>query len=248
MTRDLAWITGASTGIGRALTLGLVARGWRVAASARPSAALDALVADGGGAVTAYPLDVRDAAASAATVAAIEAELGPIGLAVLNAGTYRPSWAAGLDVAAIRDLVETNLMGTVHGLVPLVQSMIARRNGHVALVASVAGWRGLPGGGAYGATKAALINLAESLKPDLDRHGVALTVIAPGFVRTPLTATNDFPMPFLIEADVAARIILDRLPARPFVLSLPRRMALAMGLVRLLPAPILFALTRRILR
>ncbi len=248
MTAGLAWVTGASTGIGRALALGLVARGWRVAASARPSPALDALVADGRGAVVTYPLDVRDAAASAATVAAIEADQGPIDLAMLNAGTYRPSWAAGLDVAAIRDMVETNLMGTVHGLVPAIAAMMPRGAGHVALVSSVAGWRGLPGGGAYGATKAALVNLAESLKPDLERHGIALTVIAPGFVRTPLTARNDFPMPFLIDADAAARIILDRLPARPFALSLPRRMALLMGLVRLLPSPVLFALTRRMLR
>lgn len=247
MTGQRAWVTGASTGIGRALALGLVARGWQVAASARPSPSLDALVAAGHGAITGHPLDVRDAQGCAAVVAAIEAA-GPIALAILNAGTYRTSWAATLDVATVREMVETNLMGTVHGLVPVMERMIARRAGHIALVASVAGWRGLPGGGAYGATKAALINLAESLKPDLDRHGVALTVIAPGFVRTPLTAQNDFPMPFLIEADEAARIILDRLPARPFSLPLPWRMALAMGLVRLLPAPLLFTLTRRMLR
>ncbi|MBN9529004.1 MAG: SDR family NAD(P)-dependent oxidoreductase [Alphaproteobacteria bacterium] len=246
MTGQLAWVTGASTGIGRALALGLAARGWRVAASARPSAALDALAPEGTD-IAAYPLDVRDAAANAATVAAIEAT-GPIALAILNAGTYRPSWAAGFDVATMRDMVETNLMGTVNGLIPVMERMMARRSGHIVLVASVAGWRGLPGGGAYGATKAALINLAESLKPDLERHGIALTVVAPGFVRTPLTAGNDFPMPFLIEADEAARIILDRLPGRPFSLALPWRMALAMGLLRLLPAPLLFGLTRRMLR
>ena len=147
-----AWITGASSGLGRALAQRMAAEGWSVAASARSAESLDELARGATGLtgeIRAYPLDVTDPATVTATVAAIERNLGPIDQAVLNAGTHRPVRAAKLIAAAFRDLTELNLMGTVHCLEALLPAMIERRGGRIAVVASVAGYRGLPTSAAY---------------------------------------------------------------------------------------------------
>ncbi len=181
-------------------------------------------------------------------IAAIETDLGPIDTAVLNAGTHSPLWLADFSAARVRSLFETNLMGVVHGLDALLPRMTERHAGHIAVVASVAGYVGLPSAAAYGATKAALINMCEALKPELDRIGVQLSVVNPGFVRTPLTERNPFPMPFLIEPDEAARRIADGITAGHFEIAFPRRMRWTMKLLRALPYPLFFALTRRLVR
>jgi NAD(P)-dependent dehydrogenase (short-subunit alcohol dehydrogenase family) len=181
-------------------------------------------------------------------VAAVDRQLGPIGQAVLNAGTHLPVTAAAFSADPFRQLIETNLMGAVHGLAALVPRFVARRAGRIAVVASLAGYRGLPSAAAYGASKAALIALCEALRPDLERHGVVLQVINPGFVRTPLTDRNDFPMPFLIEADAAARRIVAGLRGDRFEIAFPRRFALLLKLLRCLPYPLYFAATRRLVR
>lgn len=245
---SVAWITGAGKGIGRELALQMAARGDLVAASARSAGDLARLVEETSGRVVAFPLDVTDAAATAETIERIERELGPIDIAVLNAGTHLPDTAASFNVVATRHLVETNLMGAVNGLAPLLARFVPRRRGRIAVVASLAGYRGLPGAAGYGASKAALINLCEALRPDLARHGVVLQLVNPGFVRTPLTDRNDFPMPFLIEADDAARRILRGLAGDRFEIAFPGRFALVMKAMRILPYRLFFALTRRMLR
>ena len=145
----------------------------------------------------------------------IEAERGPIDVAVLNAGTHQPVSAAEFTAEGLRRLIEINLFGTAACLEALMPRMIARGRGRIAVVASVAGYRGLPTSAYYGASKAALINLTESLKFDLDRAGVTLQLVDPGFVKTPLTDRNDFPMPFLISAELAADRIARGLKAQP---------------------------------
>lgn len=248
---QVVWITGAGKGIGRALALAMARAGAAVAASARTAADLESLAAEAGaagGRIVPFALDVTDAAATAAVVAAVERQLGPIGQAVLNAGTHLPVTAAAFSADPFRQLVEINLMGTVHGLAALVPRFVARRAGRIAVVASLAGYRGLPSAAAYGASKAALIALCEALRPDLERHGVVLQVINPGFVRTPLTDRNDFPMPFLIEADAAARRIVAGLRGDRFEIAFPRRFALLLKLLRCLPYPLYFAATRRLVR
>jgi short-subunit dehydrogenase len=243
------WITGASSGLGRALARRMAADGWTVAASARGAEALAALAKgaeDRKGAIRAYPLDVTDAAAVPAVVAAIERDLGPIDQAVLNAGTHRPVRAADFRAADFRKLVDLNLMGTVHCLAALLPGMIARRGGHIAVVASVAGYRGLPTSAAYGMTKAGLINMAEALKPELDGLGVRLQVVNPGFVRTPLTDKNPFPMPFLMEVEDAADALYRGLGSERFEIVFPRRFAYMLKVLRCLPAPLAFAITRRL--
>jgi short-subunit dehydrogenase len=239
-----AWITGASSGLGRALARRMAADGWRIAASARGAEALADLAASA--VDLAYPLDVTDPAAVTDALISIEQDLGPIGQAVLNAGTHKPVRAATFAAADFRELTELNLMGTIHCMEALLPGMIARRGGGIAVVASVAGYRGLPTSAAYGMTKAGLINMAEALKPELDRYGVHLQLVNPGFVRTPLTDKNPFPMPFLMEVEDAAEAFYRGLRSERFEIVFPRRLAYLLKLLRCLPASLAFAVTRRL--
>jgi short-subunit dehydrogenase len=235
------WITGASSGIGRALALKLARQGRKVAVSARSAEALASLAAENAN-ISAWPLDTTDASACEACVAAIEAAHGAIALAVLNAGTHTPTPAKDFKVADARRLVEINLMGTIHALAPL----LARRTKHVAVVASVAGYSGLPTAAIYGATKAALINCCEALKPECDALGMKLQLVDPGFVRTPLTDKNEFPMPFLMELDDAVEAFARGLASDRFEIVFPRRFALILKFLRILPYGLYFRLVRQI--
>jgi len=238
------WVTGASSGLGEAVARAAAAAGHPVVTSARSADKLERLAADVPE-ITAQPVDTTDRAAVAAAVAAIEAD-GPIDVAVLNAGTHIPVDPAAFDADAFRTLAEVNLMGTVHCLEAVLPAMIARGSGRIAIVASVAGYVGLPTSAAYGMTKAGLINMAESLKPELERHGVTVQVICPGFIDTPLTRKNKFPMPFLMKPEAAARALLDGLRSDRFEIVFPRRMAWAMTMMRHLPYKAVFAITRKI--
>lgn len=241
----LVWITGASTGIGHATALTYARDGWTVAASARDAAALAAMAAGSAGRIHAFPLDVTDESATLATHAAIEQALGQIDLAIFSAGTHLPVSLERFETRTFRKLVEVNLMGVVHCLGAVLPAMTKRRGGQIAIVSSVAGYFGMPTAAAYSATKSALISLAQSLKFDCDRYGIALSVINPGFVKTPLTDKNEFPMPFLISAEAAAKRIVDGLAARRFEITFPRRFALILKLVRLLPYGLFFPLVAR---
>lgn len=244
----IAWITGASKGIGKALALRLAKNGWRIAASARTAGDLDALVTEQRElSISAYPLDVTDHKATWETLDRIESELGPISLAVLNAGTHMPMMADEFSIKKFRQLVETNLIGPANGLASLLPRMISQKAGQIAIVSSVAGYRGLPTSAGYGATKAGLINMCEALRPDLERHGIKLQVVNPGFVETPLTDRNDFPMPFLISADDAAARITRGLNGNAFEIAFPTRFVMLMKLLRLLPNGLYFSIVKRIM-
>ena len=168
----VAWVTGAGKGIGRALALRLAAAGWSVAASARTEEDLASLeAACPSRRITGFPLDVTDAAGTEAVVAQIETRLGRLDLVVLNAGTHAPMPVAEFSTATFRRLVDTNLMGAVHGLEAIIPRLIARKAGRIAVVASLAGYRGLPTAAAYGATKAAQIALARSWQAETVRTG-----------------------------------------------------------------------------
>lgn len=246
-TKRVAWITGAGTGIGRALARRLAGAGWSVAASARTAADLASLAAESAGRVTAYPLDITDEIAAARAVAEIETALGPIDLAVLNAGSYFPVTAEDFSVINFRKTVDVNLMGTINCMGPLAPRMVGRRGGHIAVMASVAGFVGLPTSASYGATKAALINMAQAFRPDFEQFGVTISVINPGFVKTPATDKNKFPMPFLIDTDEAVDHILRGLAQKRFEISFPWQMSFAMRTLAALPDALKFAITRRML-
>ena len=245
MPAERVWITGASMGIGEALARRLAQSGAEVVASARSVERLAALAEGGAGRIVPWPLDITDHAGVQAAVARIEAERGPIDVAVLNAGTHRPVAAADFTAAGLRQLLEINLLGTAACLEALMPRMIARGRGRIAVVASVAGYRGLPTSAYYGASKAALINLTESLKFDLDRAGVTIQLIDPGFVKTPLTDRNEFPMPFLISAEAAAERIARGLSGSGFEIAFPTRFVMLLKLLRLLPYRLYFPLVGR---
>lgn len=243
----VAWVTGAGTGIGRVLARKLAQDGWSVAASARTARDLDALAAEVPGRITAFQLDVTDPAAAEETGHAIEAALGPISLAILNAGSYFPTSAAEFSVENFRKTVDVNLMGVVNCMGPIVPAMVGRRAGHIAIMGSLTGFVGLPTAASYGATKAALNSMAEAFKPDFDRHGLTLTIINPGFVKTPATDKNNFPMPFLMGVDQAADIILRGLEQKRFAINFPWQMTAGVRLLAALPGWAKFGITRRML-
>ena len=246
MTWNTVWITGASTGIGRALALELARGGARVAASARNADALAALSRENPR-IAAYPVDVTDRAAMLAAADKIRSDMGPIDLAVLNAGVWQPMGASQFSSEAAAKSMAVNHGGICNGLEAILPAMIARRGGHVALVASVAGYCGLPKAAAYGPTKAAVINLAESLYSDLEMKGIRLQVINPGFVDTPMTEVNTFPMPFLIPVDQAVGHIVRGLNSKKFEIVFPWQMAVMMKLAKRASYPLFFWIARNFL-
>ena len=242
----LALVTGASMGIGRALALALVDAGWRVVISARSADKLTTLAAErSAGQLIPAPLDVTDMTRCRVVIDSVEREHGPIALAVLNAGTYTRDRAHQLDLASARETFSLNVMGTLNVLAPLAERMAARGRGQLGVVASVAGYRGLPGAIAYGGSKAALIAMTEAMRFDLAPRGVAISVINPGFVRTPLTDKNDFPMPFLLEPDDAAWRIVKGLAAGYYEIAFPWPLAAQLKTLALLPPRAFHAVLRR---
>ena len=240
----LAWVTGASSGIGRTTALELARRGYTVVATARRAAELENLAAEPAAEGRIHPAtgDVTDAVGMTALITRIEAEHGPIALAFLNAGTYFEDKGDGFDAEMVRRTFEINVVGTANGLEPVLRAMRSRGRGQVAVNASVAGYGGLPRSTAYGPSKAALINMCASLRFTLEPQGITMQVVCPGFVGTPLTDRNDFPMPFLISAEDAARRICDGFERAGFEIAFPRRMALLLKTLNLLPYGLYFRL------
>lgn len=260
----LAWVTGASQGIGEAVCLRLAADGWAVIASARSQDKLADLAArakDLPGRIVAWPLDVTDAEAVGTAVPAIIDAHGPIALAILNAGTYLADNAETLSDETLRPTIDLNLVSVARCVSALLPPMREAGKGqagkgqagkghagkgHVQVVASVSGYRGLPNAVSYGASKAALINMAESLKLDFDRFGLTLQLVNPGFVETPLTDKNEFPMPFLISAETAAERMVAAIRSRRFEVTFPRRFTFILKILRCLPYALYFPLMRKV--
>ena len=243
----VAWITGASSGIGHALALELAQRGWRVVVSARRAEKLEAMkqeVADPDSIIP-MPLDVTDPEAVQATVAKIIAEHGPIARAVLNVGTFDPKAGELFDAEAYVRLMTINTSGAAYCLDPIAAHMAGRKQGQIAVVASIAGYRGLPTSVAYSSSKAALIAMVEALKFELDKHNVHIQIVNPGFVRTPLTDKNEFEMPFLMEPDVAARKFADGLDDTRFEIVFPWFFARVVRFVTRLPYCLYFRVVKR---
>jgi short-subunit dehydrogenase len=241
-----AWITGASSGIGLELARLLDEKVTHLAVSARSQDKLNALASKCKNVIS-YPLDVTDADAVAANVGDIEATAGPIDLAVLNAGAWQLMDVADFDLSAIRTGIEVNYMGVVHAINALLPGMLARGAGHIVIVASVAGYRGLPRSVAYGPTKAALINLAETLRTELEPRGITVSLVNPGFVDTPMTRDNPFPMPGIIPAKEAAQRLHAGLVRRQYEIIFPRAFVFAMKSLRLLPNAAFFWVCRTFL-
>jgi short-subunit dehydrogenase len=239
MASPLVWITGASSGLGHALALEMAGRAYRLVLTARKRDALDELkteIASNHADVDVHVAegDIVDAERMQAIIEEMEGE-GGIDIAVLNAGIYIPVDATNPDLDAFHKTFEVNLKGTANCVVPLIDMMKPKGKGQIALVASVAGYSGLPMSSAYGATKAGLINMAEALRFDTDRMGITLQVINPGFVETPATDDNPFEMPFVLKVDDAARRMADGLESKRFEVTFPKRFTYQLKFLRLLP-------------
>ncbi len=240
------WIIGGSTGIGAALAGRLAGLGARVAVSARRAGPLQELVAlMPAGKGLALPLDITDAASLEKAAAKLAKQWHGIDLVVVMAGEYKPMRAWEIDVDAARSMIEVNLVGCFNALAAVVPRLLAQGSGTIALVSSVAGYRGLPKSLVYGPTKAAVINLAETLYLDLQPRGLGVCVVNPGFVRTPMTAQNDFRMPALIEPDEAADEIVKGLAAGEFEIHFPKRFTRFLKLLRVLPYSRYFPAVRK---
>jgi len=240
----VAWIVGASSGIGRATASMLHAQGAVVIVSARQAGALEAFVREHPGSL-ALPLDVTDADALRAATRQLLATHRRIDLAMYCAGHYRPMRASAFDLDEVTRHLEVNYLGAARLLEALLPALLAQGSGHLSLVASVAGYRGLPQALAYGPSKAALHYLAETLYLDLAPRGIGVSVVNPGFVDTALTAHNDFTMPSLITPDEAARSILRGWARGRFEIHFPWRFTMRLKLLGLLPHRLYVAAVRR---
>ncbi len=245
------WLVGASTGIGRATASALHAQGARVVVSARNTAALQTFVDEHPGA-QALPLDVTDAPAVKVAAHSL-LDKGSLDCVVYCAGHYHAMGATRMDLSDLLRHNEINYLGALYLLDAIVPRMLVQpphpgigQRGHISLMGSVAGYRGLPNSLAYGPTKAALINLTETLYLDLHGQGIGVSLINPGFVDTPLTRQNQFKMPALITPEMAAQEILHGWSRGEFEIHFPKRFTRWMKALQLLPYPAFFAATRRL--
>ncbi|OCP24206.1 MULTISPECIES: SDR family NAD(P)-dependent oxidoreductase [unclassified Ensifer] len=246
----LAWVTGASSGMGRALALRLVRGGYSVVVTSRNHDKLVALQheAAADGRIIVLDGDVTDPQDMDRVLASIEYEHGDLSLAVFTAGVTIPVRGDDLHREAFERSFAVNVNGVVNCLLPAVAHMKARGHGHIAIVSGAAGYGGLPGNAAYGATKAALINLAESLKSDLERIGIRLQLINPGLVDTIGSPRPGLPRSGAISADEAAEHIIRGLKSKHFEISFPKRSTTMAKISRLLPYGVYFALVDRLSR
>jgi short-subunit dehydrogenase len=239
------WVVGASSGIGAALAAELLGRGAEVAISARRA---DRLHEVAHGRMVVEPCDVTDPDGTASAAARVRERLGGIDTVVWSAGTWERFDALHWDRESFARQVQVNLLGLGNVLAAVLPPMVEARRGHLVGIASVAGYRGLAGAEAYGATKAAQLNLLESLRASLSQHDVRVTSVAPGFVRTELTESNTFPMPFLIDPEEAARSIAAGLERGDHEIVFPLPMAVLMKIAAVLPVRLWDVVAARLAR
>ena len=245
------WVTGASSGLGAALVEALVREGARVAMTARRADALESLATRhraSGADVLVVPADVADRGAVHAAARTIEAAWGGLDLAVFNAGFGHRLQVTAFNAEDFVELFRVNLFGVMYGIEAVLPRMIERRAGHIAAVASLAGYRGAPTLAGYGSSKAALIHAIDSLRFDLEPHGIGVTLITPGYVRTPMTAKHTYWMPALMDADKAAGVIVRGFRRGRKEIHFPARFSWTLKALRVLPFPLYERLVRAAVR
>jgi NAD(P)-dependent dehydrogenase (short-subunit alcohol dehydrogenase family) len=239
------WLVGASTGIGRATAHALHEAGAHVVVSARSAATLHAFEREHPGSL-ALPLDATDRQAMREAAEQIVARHGRIDLAVYCAGYYKAMRAQNFDLDDALRHEQVNYVGALHLLDAVLPQLLRQKSGHLSLVSSVSGYRGLPKALAYGPTKAALINLAESLYFDLQPQGIGVSVVCPGYVDTPLTEQNDYRMPAIISAEEAAAHMLRGWQQGEFEMSFPKRFTNFVKALKFLGDGMYFRAVRRV--
>ena len=246
-----ALVTGASSGLGRGLALWFARKGVRVYAAARRSEQLEALAAEAraaGGSVEPVVLDVARADEVLRRVRALDAACGGLDLVVANAGVGEATPARGLEWEKVQRTIDVNVTGAAATLCAALPQMLERGRGHLVAVASLAGYRGLPGNAAYSASKAFLTTFTESLRVDLQGSGVRVTCLHPGFVKSEMTAKNRHPMPFLLETEAGVAHMARAIEAGRREYAFPFPMRHALRLVKVLPNGLFDAIGRRVKR
>ena len=239
-TDKIIWIIGASSGIGLALAMELDRRGAKLALSARDAEKLETLNKNLSSKHFIIPCDVADSETLSKAANIISASFGRIDSAIFLAGIYQPMKLDALDVIAAQKIININFAGALNFIHAILPILLTQNSGQIAICASVAGYRGLPNGQPYSSTKAALINLTESLRAEMAPRGLDIRLITPGFVKTPMTDKNTFPMPTMIEPEAAAKALADGLKAHHFEIHFPKRFTWLMKILRLLPSFLYF--------
>mgnify|MGYP000371474380 CR=1 FL=1 len=244
---EVVWVIGASSGIGLAVARALQQQGARVAISARREEVLQQLKSDEGFEWS-FPLDVTEPASLRAAFQSLQQVAGRVDRILFMSAGYSPMTLDDLELEELKQIVDINLVGAFNLIQVTLADLKRQERAQLAFCASVAGYRGLPNAQPYGSTKAALINLAESLRVENLNTGLDVKVINPGFVKTPLTDKNQFDMPFIIEPEAAAEYILAGLSGRAFEIHFPKRFTLLLKFLRLLPSPVWFFIASRLVK
>ena len=228
------WITGASSGIGKALAEKFASEGWKVAASARRKEILDEMSSNEN--IFSYPLDVTNQDQIKITFEKIIEDFNGLDLCVFSSGTYDPKLEQEINVKQNKFVMETNFFGVLYCINAVENYFKNKKNGHISIVSSVAAYRGLPNSSGYGPSKAALTNLTESLYFDFKKHNVRISLVSPGFIKTPLTDKNEFPMPFIKSPDFAAEKMFNGLTkSKAFEIHFPKALTILLKIFRVLP-------------
>ena len=246
MDNKVIWITGGSTGIGKALALKFANKGWKVAVSARRENLLKEIEENNGNIVS-FPLDVTNKENCISIFQDIVNKLGNVDICVFSTGTWNPKKEKEIDVEQIEDVMKVNFFGTLNCIKSVEKYFKKKGNGQISIVSSIAGYRGLPNSTGYGPSKSALNNLAESLYFDFKRYGVRISIISPGFIKTPMTDKNDFKMPFLKTVDYAADKIYEGLiNGKKFEIDFPKQLTLILKIFKIMPNKLYLSLVEKL--
>ena len=235
MVDKVIWITGASSGIGKALAIKFAKEGWKVAISARRENLLNE-IAKTYNDIFPYPLDVTDSKKCELVFNSIKEKFKNVDISVFSTGIHDPKSEKSLDLNKVRQIMEVNFFGTINSVNAVYKYYKERKSGQISIVSSVAGYRGLPAGGAYCASKSALTSFTESLNFDMKRNNVRVSLISPGFIKTPMTDQNDFPMPMIKTPEFAAEEIYNGLVKKnAFEIHFPKSFTFIMKILQILP-------------
>tara|TARA_B100000989_G_C19488226_1_gene448504 strand:+ start:169 stop:921 length:753 start_codon:yes stop_codon:yes gene_type:complete len=241
------WITGASSGIGKAAAEKFAKEGWKVAVSARRKELLDELAKDQN--ITSFPLDVTNRDQINKVFKSILNEFGDLDICLFSSGTYEPKDEQSIDPDKIKNVMNVNFLGVIDCVKAVEDFFKNKQSGHISIVSSIAGYRGLPNSSGYGPSKAALTNFSESIYFDFKKYKVKVSVVSPGFIRTPLTDKNEFPMPFLRSPEFAAEKIYNGLMnSSSFEIDFPKQLTFTLKFLRILPYRIYLFLVDKLVK
>ena len=242
MDKKTIWITGGSTGIGKALAIKFANSGWNVAISARRENLLQEISKNYEN-IHGFPLDVTNKSDCKEVFEKIKHKFQNIDICFFSTGTWNPKKEKDIDVEQIEDVFKVNFFGTLNSIKAVEEYFKNKKSGTITIVSSIAGYRGLPNSTGYGPSKSALNNLAESLYFDFQRSNVRICLVSPGFIKTPMTDKNDFKMPFLKTTEYAAEKIYDGLiKKKVFEIHFPKSLTLILKILSFLPSKIYFSL------